>query len=257
MKLYYNVCRRATSLLGSIGLCGRVEWELKTQKMGVVSFVQWTAIISIFLSASKCGSICRAETCAHSGIEPSRSAKAILQGGPKVRKNFEFFTISTLYVHISQKWLKIEAYKQIWKKGLSLPYPTVACVWTHRSRGSTGWAKIEWRNTSIADYARATEPSYTISVFLSIVSCRRACRPQTCAHSAIEPSALAKGFLQGGPKTFQKIQIFEHFENLRPYILATVTTRGKSGKNPSTSPIHLLHLYRRISHSVLQAGSKS
>ena len=32
--------------------------------------------------------------------------------GQKVRKNFEFFTISRIYVHISQKLLKIEAYKQ-------------------------------------------------------------------------------------------------------------------------------------------------
>ena len=44
--------------------------ELKTQKMGMVSFVQWTATISVFLSASKCSSICRAQTCAHSGVEP-------------------------------------------------------------------------------------------------------------------------------------------------------------------------------------------
>jgi len=56
-----------------------------------------------------------------------------------VEKFFEFFTISTIYVHISQKRLKIEAYKQrTEKKGLFLPYPTVACLWTHRSRGSTG-----------------------------------------------------------------------------------------------------------------------
>ena len=48
---------------------------------GVVSFVHRTATISIFLSVAKCGSVCRAETCAHSGVEPSRSAKAILQGG--------------------------------------------------------------------------------------------------------------------------------------------------------------------------------
>ena len=69
--------------LGSIGHWGREKGELKTQKMGVVSFVQWTATISFFLSASKCGSVCRTETCAHSGVESSRSAKAILQGKPK------------------------------------------------------------------------------------------------------------------------------------------------------------------------------
>jgi len=94
-----------------------------------------------FLFFSALPNVCRAQTCAHSRIEPSRSAKEILQDGQKVRKNFEFFTISRLYVHISQKRLKIEAYKQRAEKGLSLPYPTVACVWTRRSRGSTGWAK--------------------------------------------------------------------------------------------------------------------
>ena len=56
--------------------------------MGVVSFVQWTATISIFLSASKCGSICRTETCGNSGTETLRSAKAILQRGPKSSKIF-------------------------------------------------------------------------------------------------------------------------------------------------------------------------
>jgi len=53
--------------------------------------VQWTATMSIFLSASNCGSICRAETCAHSGVEPSRSAKAFLQGGPKSLQKFRIF----------------------------------------------------------------------------------------------------------------------------------------------------------------------
>ena len=59
-----------------------------SKKWGVVSFVQWTATISIFLSASKCGSICMAQTCAHSGVKPSRSGKAFLQGGPKSSKKF-------------------------------------------------------------------------------------------------------------------------------------------------------------------------
>ena len=45
----------------------------------------------------------------HFGVEPSRSAKAFLQGAIK---SFKFFTISRLYVHISQKRVKIDAYKQ-------------------------------------------------------------------------------------------------------------------------------------------------
>jgi len=82
---------------------GRVEGELKTQKMGVVSFVQRPATISIFLSASKCGSVCMAQTCAHSGVEPSRSAKAFLQGGPKSSKKLRFFHhFDNLRPYISQ-----------------------------------------------------------------------------------------------------------------------------------------------------------
>ena len=54
--------------------------------------------ISVFLSVAKCGRVCRAQTCAHSGIEPSTLAKGSLQGGPKVRKNFESLTISSLYL---------------------------------------------------------------------------------------------------------------------------------------------------------------
>ena len=63
--------------LGSIAP-GAGEGELKTQKIGGVSFVLRTATISIFLSDAKCGPVCRAQTCAHSGVEPSRSAKAFL-----------------------------------------------------------------------------------------------------------------------------------------------------------------------------------
>ena len=129
--------------LGSIGPCGTGGERVKNSKIWVVSFVQWTTklTISIFFSASKCGSICRPQTCAHSGVEPSRSAKAILEGGPKSSKKFRIFHYFEIYVHISQKRLKLKAYKQHTEKALSLPYPTVACVWTHGSWGSTGWAK--------------------------------------------------------------------------------------------------------------------
>ena len=54
--------------------------------------------VSVFLSVAKCGRICRAHSCENSGIEPSTLAKGFLQGGPKVRKHFEFLTISSLYV---------------------------------------------------------------------------------------------------------------------------------------------------------------
>ena len=47
-------------------------------------------------SAVHCGRICRAQTCAHSGVEPSTLAKGFLQDGPKVRQKFEFLTIFSL-----------------------------------------------------------------------------------------------------------------------------------------------------------------
>ena len=52
---------------------------------------------------------------------------------------------------------------------------------------------------------RATEPS-TVSVLISVVTCGRLCRAQTCAHSGIEPSRLAKGFPQSGPKSSKKFE---------------------------------------------------
>jgi len=75
--------------------------------------------------------------------------------GQKVRKNFEFFTISTLYVPISQKLLKIEAYKQRTEKRFILPlFNCRMCMdYGPIAHGVIqGWPKIEWRNTGFADY---------------------------------------------------------------------------------------------------------
>jgi len=76
-----------------------------SQKMSdVISVLRLTPIatepsdVSVFLSVAKCGRVCMAQTCAHSGIEPSTLVKGFLPCGPKVRKNFEFLTISSLYV---------------------------------------------------------------------------------------------------------------------------------------------------------------
>ena len=55
--------------------------------------------------------------------------------------------------------------KYMAKKALSLPYPTVACVWTLRSRGSMGWAKNEWRKTCFLDFAYSTSASYRSCFF--------------------------------------------------------------------------------------------
>ena len=100
-----NVCRRAPSPCGAHRPGRWGEGELKTQKIGVVSFVHRTArpTISISLSDAKCSPICRAQTCAHSGIEPSRSAKAFLQGGPKSSKKVRiFYHFETLRPYISE-----------------------------------------------------------------------------------------------------------------------------------------------------------
>ena len=70
--------------------------------------------VCVFLSVVKCGRvrIGHAQTCAHSGIEPSMFAKGFQQGGLNSFKKFEFLTISKIYVPVSQQRLKIEAYKQ-------------------------------------------------------------------------------------------------------------------------------------------------
>ena len=61
-----------------------------------------TATICSFLSDAKCSPICTTQTCAHSGVKPSRSAKAFLQGGPKSLKKFRIFHhFETLRPYIS------------------------------------------------------------------------------------------------------------------------------------------------------------
>jgi len=71
---------------------------------------------------------------------------------------------------------------------------------------------------------RATEPS-TVSVFLSSVKCGRICRAQTCAHSGIEPSTLAKGFQRMGQKFEKKFEFRTIFSLYVPYISVTAKNR--------------------------------
>ena len=83
---------------------GRWGRGVKYSKIGGWSHSQHrTATISIFLSDAKCSPICTAQTCAHSGIERSRSAKAFLQGRPKTSKKFRiFYHFETLRPYISE-----------------------------------------------------------------------------------------------------------------------------------------------------------
>jgi len=126
--------------------------------------------------------------------------------GQKVRKNFEFFTISRLYVHISQKLLKIEAYKQRSEKSFISPLSNCRmCL----DPSVTGFYRVSQKVGDVIPVLRitprATELS-TVSVFLSVVKCGSVCRAQTCAHSGIRPFRLAKGFPQGGPKSSKKFE---------------------------------------------------
>ena len=103
-----NVCRRVPSPCGIHRPLGAGGGRVKISKnwRWSHSCTLRTATISIFPSDAKCDPVCRAQTCAHSDIEPSRSAKAFLQGGPKTSKKFRFFHHFETLVHISQKLLK-------------------------------------------------------------------------------------------------------------------------------------------------------
>jgi len=76
----------------------------------------------------------------------------------------------------------------------------------------TGFSSVSQKVSDVIPVLRltpiATQPS-PVSVFLSVANCGRISRAQTCAHSGIEPSTLAKGFLQDGPKVQKKIRIFD------------------------------------------------
>ena len=94
----------------------------------------------------------------------------------------------------------------------------------------TGFYRVSQKVSDVIPVLRltpiGTQPS-AVSVFLaspSAVDCSRVCRAQTCAHSGIEPSTLAKGFLQDGPKVRQKFEFFT-ISNV-PYISVTAKNRG-------------------------------
>jgi len=91
--------------------------------------------------------------------------------GQKVRKNFEFFTISRLYVHISQKLLEIEAYKQRMKKSFISPLSNCRmCL----DPSVTGLYRVSQKVSDIIPVLRltpiGTQPS-AVSVFLSVAKC--------------------------------------------------------------------------------------
>ena len=107
---------------------------------------------------------------------------------------------------ISQKLLKIEAYKQRMEKKLYLSPIQMSHVF---GPSVTAFYRVSQKVSDVIPVLRitprATELS-TVSVFLSVVKCGSVCRAQTCAHSGIKPFRLAKGFPQGGPKSSKKIE---------------------------------------------------
>ena len=146
--------------------------------------------------------------------------------GQKLRKNFEFFTISRFYVHISQKLLKIEAYKQRNEKSFISPLSNCRM---YMDPSVTGFYRVSQNVSDVIPVLRltpiVTKPS-AVSVFLSVAKCSRVCRAQTCAHSGIEPSTLAKGFLQGEPKVPKNFEFLTISSLDVPYISVTAKNRG-------------------------------
>jgi len=192
----------------------------------VVSFVHRTATISIFLSDAKCSPICTAKTRAHSDVEPSRSAKTFLQGGPKSSKKFRIFHHFEILRSYISETVKNRGYKQRMQKRF-IPPLSNCCICMDQSL--TGFYRVGQKLSDVIpvlrNTPRATEPS-TVSVFLSSVKCGRICRAQTCAHSGLEPSTLAKGFQRMGQK-FEKKFEFRTISSLHvPYISVTAKNTG-------------------------------
>ena len=126
--------------------------------------------------------------------------------GQKVRKYFEFFTISRIYIHISHKRLKIEAYKQRTEKSFIPPLSNCRiCM----DPSLTGFYRVGQKLSDVIPVLRIT-PRATVYRFcfplLSVVKCGSVCRAQTCAHSGIKPSTLAKRFPQGEPNSSKKFE---------------------------------------------------
>ena len=97
----------------------------------------------------------------------------------------------------------MEAYKQHTEKSFISPLPNCRMS---LDPSPTGFYRVSQKVSDVIPVLRltpiGTQP-FAVSVFLaspSAVDCSRICRAQTCAHSGIEPSTLAKGFLQVGQK---------------------------------------------------------
>ena len=169
-----------------------------------------TATISIFLSVATCGSICRAQTCAHSGIYKNRQYKPrrFYRVGQKVRKSFKLFTTPRPYVHRSQKRLQIEAYKQRIEKKLYLSPIHLSHVYGPIAHGVLQVEpKSELRNTSLAAYAYSNSAGCRL---FSLASRMYGTDLRTFWCRTVK---IGQGVSTGWVKKFEKISNFSPFRH--------------------------------------------
>ena len=168
-KFYFcrdNVCRRAPSPSGvHRPLGGRREEELKTKNggwshscIGQLPFLFFSALPNVVQYVG--------HRPAHILVKNRQDRpRRLYRVGQKVRKKFEFFTISRINVHISQKLLKIEAYKQVRKKAFISPLSSCRM---YMDPSLTGFYRVSQKVSDIIPVLRltpiATQPS-AVSVF--------------------------------------------------------------------------------------------
>ena len=96
--------------------------------------------VSVFLSVVRCGRVCREQTYTHSGIEPSRSAKGFLQGGPKNSLKKRIFDhLQTLRISATAKNRAIQQRTYLF----TVPVPFVETPWNLCPWES--YVECEWR----------------------------------------------------------------------------------------------------------------
>jgi len=77
---------------------GKMTWGWSHSCIGQLPFLFLSAMLNVVQYVGH-----RPAQCAHSGVEPSRSSKAFLQGGPKNSKKFRIFHyFETLRPYISE-----------------------------------------------------------------------------------------------------------------------------------------------------------
>ena len=139
-------------------------------------------------------------------------------------ENFEFFTISRLYVHISQKLLKIEAYKQRGEKSFISPLSNCRmCL----DPSVTGFYRVSQKVSDVIPVLRltpiGTQPS-AVSVFLSVAKCgglqshMQGIVGHRPAHILAQSHPLWQRGSKGWAKSSKNIRILDHFQPCPLYL---------------------------------------